>query len=55
MNVSLTEKQQQYIKSQLDIGEVVPDAIRLHQIYRHKVIADLRLEIESGWSGPASR
>jgi len=61
MNVSLTEKQQQYIDAQLQSGdfknasEVICDAIHLHQIYRNKVIANLRLKIENGWSGPASR
>jgi toxin ParE1/3/4 len=28
------------------------DALRLHSIYREKVIMDLRKEIEKGWNGP---
>jgi len=60
MNVSFTEKQEKYIASQLASGdyqnasEVVRDALRLHELYRHKVIEDLRAEIAKGWDGPAS-
>ena len=60
MNISFTEKQEQYIVSQLQSGdfknasEVVRDALRLHQIYKHRVIEDLRREIEKGWSGETS-
>jgi len=60
MNVSLTKKQEDYISSQLKSGdyqnasELVRDALRLHEIYRHKVINDLRKEIEKGWTGTAS-
>lgn len=60
MNVSFTEKQEQYIASQLNSGdyqnasEVVRDALRLHEVYRQKVIDDLRIEIAKGWSGPSS-
>jgi antitoxin ParD1/3/4 len=52
MNVSLTQKQEKYISEQLESGdyqnasELVRDALRLHQVYRNKVINDLRLEIE---------
>lgn len=60
MNVSLTEKQENYIASQIESGdyqnasELVRDALRLHQTYREKVIADLRAEIDKAWDGPAS-
>lgn len=61
MNVSFTKHQEAYIASQIDSGdfqnasEVVRDALRLHQVYRHKIIEDLRREIEKGWSGPTSK
>lgn len=61
MNVSFTEKQEKYIASLIESGdyqnasEAVRDAIRLHQIYREKVIDSLRSEIEKGWDGPASQ
>ncbi|MBX2815487.1 MAG: type II toxin-antitoxin system ParD family antitoxin [Saprospiraceae bacterium] len=60
MNISFTDKQEKYIASQLDSGdfknasEVVRDALRLHEIYRHRVIEELRTEIAKGWDGPAS-
>ena len=60
MNVSFTEKQEQYIASLVESGdyqnasEAVRDALRLHQKYREKVIEELRLEIEKGWEGPTS-
>ena len=60
MNVSVTNKQQNYIASQVESGdfqnasEVVRDALRLHQIYRQKVLEELRIEIEKGWEGPSS-
>jgi len=60
MNVSFTSKQQDYIAAQLKSGdyqnasEVVRDALRLHEIYRVKVIEDLRAEIAKGWDGPDS-
>lgn len=60
MNVSLTNKQKDYISSQVKSGdfqnasEVVRDALRLHQVYRFKIIEELRLEIEKGWSGSTS-
>ncbi len=58
MNVSLTKKQEAYIASQIESGdyqnasELVRDALRMHQIYREKVIVDLRREIEKGLEGP---
>lgn len=60
MNVSFTDKQEKYIATQLASGdyqnasEVVRDALRLHELYRHKVIEDLRAEIEKGWDSPVS-
>ncbi|GJL66096.1 MAG: hypothetical protein NPIRA05_10670 [Nitrospirales bacterium] len=60
MNVSFTGKQEQYISSQLESGdyqnasEVVRDALRLHEVYRHRVIEELRSEIAKGWDGVAS-
>ena len=61
MNVSLTDKQREYIKGQVVEGnyqnasEVVRDALRLHQVYRQQVIEALRLEIDKGWDGPGSK
>jgi antitoxin ParD1/3/4 len=61
MNVSFTEKQEKYIASQIKSGdfqnasEVVRDALRLHKTLRNRIIEDLRMEIEKGWSGPASK
>ncbi len=60
MNVSLTEKQEKYIASQITSGdyqnasELVRDALRLHEVYRQKVIDDLRLAIAKGWDGASS-
>jgi len=60
MNVSFTKKQEDYINEQVASGEyqnnseVIRDALRLHGIYREKVIQDLRREIEKGWDGPDS-
>ena len=60
MNVSFTEKQENYISQQVKSGdyqnasEVVRDALRLHEYYRHKVIEELRAQILKGWEGPAS-
>lgn len=60
MNVSFTEKQEKYVAEQVGSGdyqnasEVVRDALRLHQYYRHKVIEGLRDEIEKGWNSPLS-
>ena len=60
MNISFTDQQEKYISAQLQSGdyknasEVVWDALRLHQIYRHKIIEDLRTEIEKGWEGATS-
>lgn len=60
MNVSFTLKQEQYIAAQLQSGdyqnasEVVRDALRLHEIYRRKVLEDLRVVIAKGWDGSVS-
>ena len=60
MNVSITNKQEQYIASQIESGdfqnasELVRDALRLHQLYRKKVIDELRIEIEKGWDSELS-
>jgi antitoxin ParD1/3/4 len=61
MNISLTKKQEAYIANQLESGdfqnasELVRDALRLHEVYRHRVINDLKAEIEKGWSGATSK
>lgn len=60
MNISFTQKQEEYIASQIKGGdyqnasEVVRDALRLHEIYRHRVIEEMRAEIAKGWAAPAS-
>lgn len=60
MNVSFTKKQENYISEQIESGdfqnasEVVRDALRLHEVYRHRIIQDLRNEIEKGWDGTSS-
>lgn len=60
MNVSFTKKQQLYIAAQLESGdyqnasEVVRDALRLHQLYRNRIIEELRKEIAAGWDSPVS-
>ena len=61
MNISFTKKQEEYISTQVETGEyqnnseVIRDALRLHSIYRDKVIKDLRAEIEKGWTGETSK
>ena len=60
MNISFTKKQQQYISEQVANGdfqnasEVVRDAMRLHQIYRTRVLEELRQDIAKGWEGDTS-
>jgi antitoxin ParD1/3/4 len=60
MNISFTKKQEDYIAEQVASGdyqnnsEVIRDALRLHSIYREKIIQDLRKEIYKGWNGPDS-
>ncbi len=60
MNISFTEKQRQYIESQIESGdfqnasELVRDALRLHEFYRHRVVDELRAEIAKGWDGETS-
>ncbi|KPM33857.1 addiction module antidote protein [Croceitalea dokdonensis DOKDO 023] len=61
MNISFTKTQEEYISKQVKSGEyqnnseVIRDALRLHQIYRDKVIADLRAEIEKGVNSGISK
>lgn len=61
MNISFTAKQENYISAQLSSGdfqnasEVVRDALRLHELYRNRVLEELRSEIAKGWDGPVSR
>lgn len=61
MNISFTDKQEKYIQAQLASGdyqnasEVVRDALRLHEVYRKKVLDELRAEIDKGWDGQASK
>ena len=61
MNISFTDKQEQYIQAQLasgdyqNAGEVVRDALRLHAVYRDKMLTELRAEINTGWEGEASK
>ncbi len=60
MNISFTDKQEKYIQAQLASGdyqnasEVVRDAMRLHEVYRTKVLEELRAEINKGWEGETS-
>ncbi len=61
MNISFTEKQEKYIANQLASGdfqnasEVVRDALRLHELFRNKVLEELRMEIDKGWNAPVSK
>lgn len=61
MNISFTDKQEKYIQNQLASGdyqnasEVVRDALRLHEVYRNKVLEELRTEINKGWEGATSK
>jgi len=61
MNVSFTEKQEKYIADQISEGdyqnasELVRDALRLHEVYRRKVVEDLRAAIAEGWDSPDSK
>ena len=60
MNISFTSKQEKYIADQLSSGdfqnasEVVRDALRLHELFRNRVLDELRADINKGWDGPAS-
>ena len=61
MNISFTEKQEKYIAGQLSSGdfqnasEVVRDALRLHELFRNRVLEELRSEISKGWDGATSK
>ena len=54
MNISFTEKQEKYIRSQVESGEfqnaseVVRNAIRLQKVYENRMIEDLRAAIQEG-------
>lgn len=60
MNISFTKKQQDYIAEQVTSGdfqnasEVVRDALRLHEIYRVRMLNELKVEIDKGWSSTSS-
>lgn len=60
MNISFTKKQEEYISNQITWGdfqnasEVVRDALRLHEIYRLRMLNELKIEIEKGWLGASS-
>ncbi len=60
MNISFTKKQEEYISNQITSGdfqnasEVVRDALRLHEIYRLRMLNELKIEIEKGWSATSS-
>lgn len=60
MNISFTKKQEEYISNQITWGdfqnasEVVRDALRLHEIYRLRILNELKIEIEKGWLGASS-
>ena len=60
MNISFAEKQERYIRQEVESGdfqnasEVVRDALRLHEVYRARIIEELRAAIEKAWDGPAS-
>jgi antitoxin ParD1/3/4 len=61
MNISFTEKQEKYIANQLASGdfqnasEVVRDALRLHELFRNRVLAELQNEINKGWDSLTSK
>ena len=61
MNISFTKQQEEYISTQVKSGEyqnnseVIRDALRLHTIYRNKVIKDLKAEIEKGFESGISK
>lgn len=61
MNISFTKQQEEYIATQVKSGEyqnnseVIRDALRLHTIYRNKVINDLKAEIEKGLESGISK
>lgn len=61
MSISFTEKQEKYILAQLASGdyqnasEVVRDALRLHEVYRNKILEELHTEINKGWEGATSK
>ena len=38
----------------LGVRPALRDALRLHQLYRNRVLEELRAEIAKGWDGPTS-
>jgi len=61
MSISFTDKQEKYIQTPLasgdyqNAGEVVRDALRLHEVYRNRLLEELRTAINKSWSGKTSR
>ncbi|UAM99294.1 type II toxin-antitoxin system ParD family antitoxin [Polaribacter litorisediminis] len=61
MNISFTKQQEEYITTQVKSGEyqnnseVIRDALRLHTIYRNKVINDLKAAIDKGFESGISK
>lgn len=61
MNVNFTEKQRDYITAQIEsgdyhnAGEVVREALHLHQLHTQRMVEELRLEIVKGWDSPVSK
>ena len=61
MNISLTEKQKNYIKEQLESGdyqnasELVREALRMHALYRDRVLKELQSEIQKGWNSNTTK
>ncbi len=61
MNISFTSKQEKYIANQIESGdfqnasEVVRDALRIHEQYRHHILKELKKAIEKGWDGEPSK
>lgn len=62
MNVHFTDKQKTYISDQISSGdyqnasELVREALRMHQLYRHQVLKDLQVAVQKGIdSGTSNR
>lgn len=60
MNISFTENQEEYIRQQISFGnytdasELISEALQMHELYRNKILEELRIEINKGWNGPIS-
>jgi antitoxin ParD1/3/4 len=37
------------------MSNLVRDALRLHELYRNRLLEELRSEIAKGWDGPVSK